>query len=340
MQPRGISAIGTLFAFIFLLVILGVLWVSSGGPEQPISRQGPFLTPPSVPRIDPSTGLIIPGGQSRVDEGGVPLLPPEEDPTDDTPSGGQSSGGQSSGSSGSSIIGSMFGGGSSSNSSESPYAEYVSLSRGNATQSDQNKEYIEIEISRKAQGTFTVTGWVLESKKRVVKAPLGMAAAPFISGEINSGLPVTVGADASIYVVTGRPQNGVSFRVNKCTGYLDQFQSYYPNLRNECPEPGAFALRTPSVQNDLECIEFLEDDVNSCELFTETIPPSLTSSCRSFITNNLTYNGCVSAYRNEPDFHKNEWRMYLSRSQELWENTHDTIRLLDENGKLIASLTY
>jgi hypothetical protein len=125
-----------------------------------------------------------------------------------------------------------------------------------------------------------------------------------------------------------------------CTEYFEQFQDYTPSLQSDCPDPEEEALKNPQkTAGNTECIDFI-DRLRSCELYTQTIPGSLGASCQSFIQNDLSYNGCVTAHRNDPDFYQNEWRVFLNRQQELWGNTHDQVRLLDENGNLIASVSY
>jgi len=321
MQPRGISAIGTLVGFIGILLLLGVLWVASGGPSRSISREGPFLSPPTAPRVDVMTGRIIPGGSSVAEEGGTPLSEPDGE---DAPS----------------VVETIVNSGVSIGGADSPYAAHVTINKASATQSDANKEYVTISVSRKAPGSVTMTGWVLESKKKAVRASLGSAANVYMLGSVNNESPVTVPPGGTVYVTTGRPQSGVSFRVNECSGYLDQFQTYYPKLDNQCASPeDEMQLRADRIGNDAECEAFV-DELSSCQIYTEAVPSGLSSACRNFVVYDLTYNGCVALHRADPDFFENEWRMYLSRDQELWENGHDTIRLLDENGKLIASVTY
>lgn len=323
--PRGISALGTFLFFIIFLVALGGLWVATGGPARTISHGSPFLKPPTTPGVA-LNGNITTGGSIV------------EDTNYSSGSGSSNAGGNSS-----SLLDYFFNfrsGSTSGAQATSPYASQIRLSRGTADSADPQSEYIMISTSRDLEKPITITGWALQSQINGIKAPIGSGAQIPISGQVNNDTPITLGPDNTVYVTTGRSPNGGSFRTNMCTGYFEQYQDYSPRLRNDCPDPRDEALRHPEkTAGNTECIDFV-DRLHSCELFTDTIPSSVGSGCQNFIQNDLTYNGCVSAHRNDPDFYANEWRVYLNRQQELWQNNHDQIRLLDENGNLIASLSY
>lgn len=315
---RGIGALGALIVFILFLVFLGILWAATGGPQRPISHAGPFLKPPSAPSVQLDVGEVK-GSTFEADAVQIREVKAEAG----------------------SLLNYFFNGsGGSEPVPDSPYAGLVELSKAQAEASNPNEEYITIEASRDLKRNITITGWTLESKATSIKAPIGSAANIPLLGGVSSESPVTVGPDAIVYITTGRSPYGSSFRTNTCTGYFEQYQDFKPGLDTECPEPTDEALKNPQkAGGNVACIDFIEQ-VNSCEIYTNTIPYEVGSQCRDFILNDLTYSGCVSSHRNDPDFYKNEWRLFLNRQQELWNNTHDQIRLLDENGKLIGSITY
>lgn len=314
MQPRGLSALGTLFAFIMILIILGVLWVATGGPSRPISHAGPFLSPPTVPSVAMNTGQVVSGSESQVDN--TPIQTPGLWD----------------------IFFASHGGVLSNATGNSPYSSIVQLSADAAGATDPNSEYITIRINPNTNSNVTVSGWTIENKQKAIKVTLGSAAQLFQSGDVNSQLPVTAGPGSVLYVVTGRSPNGVSFRTNKCAAYLEQFQDFTPSLYGSCPAPQDEALLSGNA-NSQACINFL-NQIPQCQTYTRTLPDSLDSNCKNFIQNSLTYTGCVTRHKNDPDFYKNEWHLYLNRDQELWDNSHDQVLLYDENGKLVGAATY
>lgn len=310
-QPRGeTSALGTLFTFILLIAALGVLWVYSGGPERSAYEQGPFLTMPSVPTV-PITQGVATGGTNA----------PPADP-------------------GKTLRDYFYDFGSPTAGVErSPYADYVSIDRGEPQNADPKREYVILDVSSNAQSSVTITGWSLVGSSGI-NAKIGQAAQLAVSGQVNSEAPITVLPGGRVYITTGRAPSGSSFRINMCSGYLEQFQDYYPSLRLDCPRPTEEMLKYPSgIAGNRACIEFIER-LTSCRLYTDPVPGNIGSECQNFVLNQLSYNGCINNHKNDTGFYKNEWRVFLSRDQELWQSKYERIRLLDENGKVIDQISY
>lgn len=319
-SERGISAIGTLIAFILFLVFLGILWASTGGPERPISHAGPFLKPPSAPSVQLGIGQV----QGSTFEAESTQI---EDVERDTET----------------LLTRFFNAGSSQSGStqtDSPYAKDIVVSRANSYASDPNAEYILIETSASSARTITITGWTLESRATGIRAQIGGAAPIPLLGGVSTELPISLAPQSRVYITTGRSPIGSSFRLSTCTGFFEQYQNFDPELERSCPNPRDELFSHPEkAGNNSACIDFI-DRVRSCELYTSDIPYDVGTQCRSFIQNDLTYNGCVALHRNDTDFTRNEWRIFLNRQQELWNNTHDQIRLYDESGKLVSVVTY
>jgi hypothetical protein len=318
-MPRGGAGADLLF-FLFFLVVLGVVWAVTGGPHRDISHAGPFLnlpfplgngtayTVPSVP---------IPNGQPAPQNTGGPT-------TNDTLSG---------------IIGYFRGGGSSGVKATSPYAQYVTLSYSNAQSTDPKTEYVTIRISQNLTGQLPISAWRIESPVSLNGAALGPASPLPISGTIAES-PVTVGAGATINIISGTSPEGESFRKNICTGYFTNAQSFSPTLSTDCPRPSD-ELKKAALQGFFPtdaCVSYI-DNVSACHIPSQ-IPPSLGDQCLSFIAATLNYQGCVNLHQNDANFYKNEWYLYLDRTSEMWRSSNEQINLLDENGKVVASVSY
>jgi hypothetical protein len=314
--------------FVLFLVVLGFVWFYTGGPSRAISHSGWFLNPPSP--LGNGEGYNIPS---------VPL----PSATSSYSSDGSASGTNGSGSS-QSLWDYFFhyraGTGEAARPGDSPYAQYVTFYPGNTQTSDPTAEYITIQTNPQLKSAITVTGWTVESAQSGVKVAIGGASQiPFL-GQANSETPVTLGPQSSVTLVTGRSPNGTSFRVNKCTGYFNQFQTFTPRLPVECPAPQDEMLRNPgTLAGNQDCQNFIQS-IPQCTLTVGSIPGTVGSACQNFILNTLSYNGCITAHQSDPDFYRNQWYVYLDRSQELWANNHDAIELLDENGKLVGEISY
>ena len=305
--PRG-SAGTDLSIFIVFIILLGIVWVSTGGPDRPISRSGPFLESPlsedssyELPSVDTDTNSedFI----TRISRGITNLKAGEE---------------------------------------KSPYAEYVSLSVSTAKKESANEEYLTIKTARSLSGTLTISDWRLESSSGTT-VPLGFAAPLARLGHVNTLAPVAVGANATVYVVSGRSPVGTSFRLNSCTGYFEQYQDFEPRLPFECPLPieelQDVTKTIPNYNPSPNCYSALAN-MRQCEIFTGALPGGVDSTCYNIISNDISYNGCVGRHQADVDFYKNEWRLYLGRDTELWVNKGERIRLVDEAGRVIDAVSY
>ncbi len=221
----------------------------------------------------------------------------------------------------------------------SRYAGHVELHAGGERESDAQSEYIEILTSRDV-GEFSLDGWSLESTKGNIRIDLPGAADPLRVGTVNTPKLLPVGADERVIVTTGRSPVGVSFRENVCTGYLAQLQDFDPQLSNACP---AATKRVPATAANVQtygqsCMDFIAR-IPHCQ-FPTSVPSNLSSSCKLLVTNAFTYNGCVDDMREKEGFRLRTTRLYLGREAELWNNARDSIKLLDEEGLIVDSLTY
>src|SRR3989344_2077555 len=107
----------------------------------------------------------------------------------------------------------------------------VTLSQAAATESATAHEYLELD-AREGISAVSLTGWSLQSMVSGVRIPIPGAATPFIIGIVNQLPPVVLAPGQTALVVTGASPVGVSFRENRCTGFLEQVQSFDPALAN------------------------------------------------------------------------------------------------------------
>jgi len=299
-----------LLIVILLMVALGVAWYYTGGTANDLARESPLFTLPGS-KGDTRPAYAVPG---------VSLDTPPASKTDDGPT----------------TITNHLG---TSEEYPSPYAKYVVLEEGNA-KSGTGGEYLVIRTLSSAPGATTMTGWKLESTATGLSATIPQAATlPFL-GSVNSLSPMTMGPSQTAYVVTGRSPNGTSFRTNICTGYFEQFQNFTPGLKLECPlaSQEADTYFTPGSFSD-ECYDIVRA-IPRCTLVLSSVPASVGSQCHTFINTEVSYNGCINKHKNDANFYKDDWYIYIGREQELWRSRSERIRLVDENGKVVDVVTY
>lgn len=222
----------------------------------------------------------------------------------------------------------------------SPYAGKVEIvSQWSGPQHAPADEYVVIRAKQSNTERITISDWSLMSAVNKRTAYIGQGAEIYEpTGSSAVGAIVLSPGDEAI-VATTRSPIGVSFRVNACSGYLDQFQEYRPQLPHDCPYPDTEVRSAPSsVASDNTCINYLQT-LGQCRI---DVAPSITLSdqCRAFITSKLTYQGCVAAHRADADFKTRQWRIYVGHTSELWRDKREVIVLLDSSGKVVDAFSY
>ncbi|HEY4514054.1 MAG TPA: hypothetical protein VJH69_01890 [Candidatus Paceibacterota bacterium] len=210
-----------------------------------------------------------------------------------------------------------------------------------AKEFDPSAEYIIIGASSANTAPTDITGWSVQSAYTGARGYIPRSASPFVMGNINNPEATILNPGAVALINSGPSPVGISFRENICTGYLGQFQNFYPSLANSCPSPRAqLSLNEQNLRAYGDtCFDFL-DTVPTCTSPFQSIPPNISANCRNFALNQLSYNGCVAKNAYGSGFAFDTWRIYLGFGTELWRNSHDIIRLLDSGGRTVDVYTY
>ncbi len=225
----------------------------------------------------------------------------------------------------------------------SPYRGKISLEHfvSGAGSINPDKEYVVLSVSSNIRGGIDISGWSLESETTGKEASIPKGTTIPRSGIINAITPIVVTSGERIIISSGQSPIGASFQENICTGYLTQYQSFYPSLPRVCPTPQNELkkfYRPQPYTRDLACIKKVQN-LQRCTL-VGTIPQGLTTSCSTFLTNYMNYNGCVSAHEHDIGFLGNTWRVYLGRTRSMWRPRYETIKLLDAQGKTVDMFSY
>lgn len=202
-------------------------------------------------------------------------------------------------------------------------------------------EYVTLRAAGSNTAPIDITGWSLASAVSGVRKFIPQGATLYQLGNISAISNVYLSPGASATINSGTSPVGVSFRTNLCTGYLEQFQDFSPSLGSSCPSPySELPLTADNLRTyGAECIDFVRN-LPSCEYYLGEFPETISNTCRSFVGNALTYNGCVNRHQFDANFAGTAWRIYLGSSYELWNNTHDVLRLLDASGRTVDVWTY
>jgi hypothetical protein len=200
------------------------------------------------------------------------------------------------------------------------------------------REYVRIILPTGSEKPERLSGLTLRSGALGISVKIPDGTVMPLLGVTYRTEPIILRAGDRAIIATGRSPIGTSFQVNMCTGYLGQFQEYVPELRKECPNP-IDELKLSGPYTESTCRDFV-DSIPRCTTSRTTPPSTLSAACRSFIVEKLTYNSCVARHQNDTSFLTNEWRVFLGRTEELWKNKQEIIRLMNDEGKILDAITY
>jgi hypothetical protein len=213
-------------------------------------------------------------------------------------------------------------------------AKYISISRAGASATDVNKEYIRISYSSGASKPIIISDWSI-GNKRGERYTLGRATVLASNTSVPNQNNIILEPGGSINIITGRSPIGESFKANKCISYYNQSYSFTPGLPGSCPapknEPGQEGLSDT-------CYKYVSG-LGSCRMPT-SIPLNIDNQCREYINKYANYNGCITSHKNDADFYKKDWWIYLNRSAHIWSSERETIMLRDEKNTTIKTVTY
>ena len=222
---------------------------------------------------------------------------------------------------------------------QSKYKDIVTLSTVTRS-TNPSKEYITIRVKSTATTTIPVTGWVLKSLSTGTQVSIPKGTYLYFTGMLNVEENIFLTGGDTLYLVTGISPNGASFKTNKCSGYLDQFQTFTPYLRDECPRPKDENLSSiPNLVINDACFDYI-NSMPQCKIQTKPLPINWSYECTNFIYQKINYPNCVNTHKNDSDFYKKEWRVYLKRSSSIWKTKKETVVLYDNLGKIVDTIKY
>jgi len=147
---------------------------------------------------------------------------------------------------------------------------------------------------------------------------------------------------STVSITTGNNNYPYNFRENSCTAYLNQNQSFTPGISGSCYRGSDYS--TTELLNrgfNTECVDYIRS-LNSCRISTIPFDKQLKikDACIQFITDNISYSGCVARWRDTKDFLKNTWHIFMRRTNKFWDDRHDYAVLRDANRLIVDEFSY
>jgi len=348
MTPRN----AILFFIIAAILIGGGAWFFIGGKSGPKQNIAENLSPPATPTNNSATNQNQASQKPKESwfsklfsmpsfDNAMPSFFPSLPPITETP--GNDSGGTDTNTSTAST-GSDTGTLPETNTNSFPLKGKISFSYDRSTyygagdKDHANQEYLSIKTEQNITDKIRITGLIIRSAASGIKVEIGQGAYLYFSGQINSGQDIYLNANETAHIITGRSPLGISFRVNKCLGYLSKNQSFTPYLYSNCPAIQDEPVPTAPNQLNDKCLDYIQY-FPACTTFT-TGKLELSPECNNFLIEKANYSYCSQTHKNDKDFYSADWRIYLLRDETIWKDKRETIELLDQNGKLIDSISY
>ena len=109
------------------------------------------------------------------------------------------------------------------------------------------------------------------------------------------------------------------------------------NIPNKTSNPKEIRVRFK-----IELKTLFVSSLSSCRIpaFNFENSGRIGNNCITYISQNISYNGCVKNYRNDKNFMKNTWHIFLNRSQKLFDPKHDRVILRDSQDLIVDQFEY
>ena len=196
----------------------------------------------------------------------------------------------------------------------SPYYQKVEIREVNADEDNFENDYI--KLRNNDDEAINISDWTIKTKIETITIlqAIEKLAYPLLE---NSDADIWLSYKDEALISAGLGPNGVNFRLNKCTGYLDQLSQYEPSLDEDCP----YASESEYSHLANACQDFI-DDLSHCEIpdYSDHWEVSADSECTNFLNEKFNYKQCYEDYKQDADFLGDEWRIFLSKSIDIFDN--------------------
>lgn len=204
-------------------------------------------------------------------------------------------------------------------------------------QNTDGHDYLLVSVPLTSKGSVNITGWQIKSSVAGENLIVGEGTRVFYQGKVNESKLIYLYPGEKALLLPDNSPVGASFKVNKCSGYLAQFQSFYPDISQNCPHPSLDQNGNNVI--DYSCQSFL-NKIPRCRAYVEDFPKDTAESCKSIANQRFNYNSCVSEHLYNRDFLSGEWRVYLNNNGKLASKNGDIIRIYSKKSTLIDTIFY
>ncbi|MCS6789087.1 MAG: hypothetical protein NZ484_00750 [Patescibacteria group bacterium] len=198
---------------------------------------------------------------------------------------------------------------------------------------NQGQKYEEIILSVRGlqnQQKINISGWSLFSNKSNFIITFGLKNLDFSKVFKESSIVLENNYKVKIY--STHSPIGVNFELNKCSGYLNEFYNFVPNLPKNCPKIEKKEIAHLSGL----CQDFILG-LKTCEVPNQLRIIDNDPACLNYLKN-INYQGCFDKNKNKFDFYTKEWLIFMNK--EILDDLHDRVLLYDNKGLIVDEYIY
>ncbi|MEA2113546.1 MAG: hypothetical protein U9P63_02725 [Patescibacteria group bacterium] len=216
----------------------------------------------------------------------------------------------------------------------SPYYGDVEIDDISYDEDDFKDDYLVLENN--SDNLINIGGWTIKTKNETVTIPKAIHK---LRHPVSANIPsdIKLASDDKVIISLRISPQGENFRINKCAGYLDQYGQFEPPLDEDCPE------LNESEYSHLKsaCRDFI-DNLDRCEIpdYSDNYKVGSDSECTGFLNDRFNYRRCYEDHEQEADFFGDEWRVFLGKSIDIFDNDGDKVILRDGSGLLVDEYSY
>ncbi len=183
-----------------------------------------------------------------------------------------------------------------------------------------------------ATGTVDITGWQIKSRNSGEYIP--QAIDVYDPSGLTPPSDILMNPGDTVYLYSSSAP--FNLRLNECIGYVAHIADFQPALPMNCPsvtDQSEIASFTGACQNYILSL-------GGCQQPNMASPqiPRTDYACQDYLQSHFTYKSCFQDHVHDPNFLSNQ--VWVWTGANVVDQYHDTIELLDRNGKLVDLYSY
>jgi hypothetical protein len=188
------------------------------------------------------------------------------------------------------------------------------------------------------QGTkVDITTWHVKGNRTDVAIP--GAVNDYNPYSLNTDNDIVISQGSVVSVYQGTSPLSRNFRLNECTGFLQNTYNFNPAIPQNCPQ---LYNRSDIVGFAGFCQTYILS-LGSCQLpsvaFVNSLPGSIDGNiCQQYLST-LTVNSCYDKHFSDVNFLSNNWVVWINQVN-AFDPQHDTVYLYDNKGLLVDQYVY